>query len=491
MRPIIYWFRKDLRLEDQPALTGLARSGQPVVPVFIWAPHEEGEDGQWAPGAASRVALHQALGALGAALEGVGSRLILARTRPAAGSGAANFLQSMAKTLNAAAIHCTPRFDPAGRAQEENVELALRSLGIPLIRQGSPGLYPPWESRKADATPYRVFTPFYKNLQTKAPPALPLAAPALLAAPATWPASEPLKSLALLPAIGWDSGFAALGPNTPAGGRAALASFLGAPLRNYPAGRDVPSQAGTSRLSMHLAWGQISVQRLWHEARAFDPVAAEPFVRQLAWRDFGQHLLYHFEHTPTRPLDAKFAGFPWRWPESPEGHADPAAARDFKAWCHGQTGYPLVDAGMRELWATGWMHNRLRMVVGSFLVKHLRLHWLCGARWFWDTLMDADLANNTLGWQWIAGCGADAAPYFRIFNPVTQSRRFDASGAYIRRWVPELANLDTAHLHAPWEVPPLALASAGVMPGVTYPHPIVGLTQGRDGALAAYAQMRV
>jgi deoxyribodipyrimidine photo-lyase len=308
-----------------------------------------------------------------------------------------------------------------------------------------------------------------------------------LPAPATWPASTPLASLGLLPQLDWAGGLQAAWRPGEAGARARLARTLAVVLATYPEARDRPDQEGTARLSPHLHWGEISPRRIWdavarHVTAADDPRiarGAEALLRQLGWREFAHHLLWHFPHTAAAPLRGEFAALPWR--DDADG---------LRAWRNGRTGYPLVDAGLRELWATGWMHNRVRMVAASFLVKHLLLPWQAGAGWFWDTLVDADLANNTFGWQWTAGCGADAAPFFRIFNPVLQGRKFDPDGAYVRRWVPELADLPAAYLHEPWRAPAAVLASVGVRLGVTYPHPLVEHAAARQRALAALAACR-
>jgi deoxyribodipyrimidine photo-lyase len=266
-----------------------------------------------------------------------------------------------------------------------------------------------------------------------------------------------------------------------AGAHARLAAFVAGPIRGYAESRDIPGVQGTSMLSPHLHFGELSPREAWHAAGDLLPGAGaavtknvEKFRAELGWREFGHHVLANFPRTAEDPLRPEFRRFPWR-----------EDAAKLRAWQRGRTGYPFVDAGMRELWHTGWMHNRVRMVVASFLVKHLLMHWMHGAEWFWDTLVDADLANNTLGWQWAGGCGADAAPYFRIFNPVTQGEKFDGAGDYIRRWVPELAKVPSEHLHAPWEAPPLALAAAGVTLGETYPRPIVDHVAARADALAA------
>ncbi|MDE2219062.1 MAG: deoxyribodipyrimidine photo-lyase, partial [Gammaproteobacteria bacterium] len=319
-----------------------------------------------------------------------------------------------------------------------------------------------------------------------APPA-PLAAPAALPAPAAWPHSLPLTGLGLLPANGWYASLAAAWQPGEAAAARQLAWFVESGSARYADCRDFPDAAGTSRLSPHLHHGEISARQVWHAlmhaaARAgMSPAEASggKFLAELLWREFSYHLLHHFPRTPTEPLQESHARLPWR-----------DAPRELAAWQRGRTGVPLVDAGMRELWSTGWMHNRVRMAVASFLVKNLRLPWLAGARWFWDTLVDADLASNTQGWQWVAGCGADAAPYYRVFNPVVQGERYDPQGNYLRRWLPELARLDQRQIHAPWLAGDAQLAAAGVQLGREYPRPIVDLRASRAAALAAWQALR-
>jgi len=336
---------------------------------------------------------------------------------------------------------------------------------------------------KATQRPLQVFSPFWKACLAKPEPAVPRDAPSHLAAPLAWPESGFLPHFHLEPRIDWPAGFRAVWNPGEAGAMAALEAFLSRGLAGYASHRDRPDRPGTSRLSPHLHFGEISPRRVWQALqRARTPENAETvdcYLRELGWREFAYHLLFHFPQTPNQPLRADFAAFPWR--------TDSAL---LKNWQRGTTGYPLVDAGMRELWATGWMHNRVRMVVASFLTKHLRINWEEGAYWFWDTLVDADLASNTLGWQWSAGCGADAAPYFRIFNPVRQSERFDPEGRYIRRWIPELSRLATPWIYSPWAAPTPVLEQAGIELGRSYPLPIVDHLTARREALASFERMR-
>jgi deoxyribodipyrimidine photo-lyase len=404
MRSIL-WFRLDLRCSDNPALTAAAARGA-FVPVFIWAPEEEGA---WPPGAASRWWLHHSLQALHNRLGG-----LVIRRGPSLDA-----LRQLVKETGATAVFWNRRYEPALIARDTKVKQALLADGLQVESFNSALLFEPWEIKTGSGGPYKVFTPFWKAC-LKLPVAKQSAAPRNLQIAKA--KSLRLDELDLLPKIDWARAF----DWTPgeSGAVRQLKKFQPAA---YKKNRNLPAVAGTSRLSPHLHFGEISPWRVWWSVRN------ETYRRQLIWREFAHHLLYHFPHTSEKPLRPEFEKFPWR--EDPNGLC---------AWQHGRTGYPIVDAGMRELWATGWMHNRVRMVVASFLVKDLLISWQDGARWFWDTLVDADLANNTLGWQWVAGCGADAAPFFRIFNPETQRLKFDPRGDYVCRWVPEFGTPDYA-----------------------------------------------
>ena len=360
--------------------------------------------------------------------------------------------------------------------QEAGQLVSLRRQGLRAESFNGALLIEPWKLLNKQGGPYKVFTPFWRA------GAAMLALPPVREAPASLPKVDngphglSVDALGLTPKPEWDAGFWQRFVPGEAGAREALDAFIDGAAAQYLDERDRPDHAGTSRLSPHLHHGEIAPWRIAHalrDARPGGDTAVEGYVRQLGWREFAYHLLHHFPQTPEQNLNPRFADFAW-------ARVHPGL-RD--AWRHGRTGVPIVDAGMRELWTTGWMHNRVRMIVGSYLCKHLRYHWREGARWFWDTLVDADLANNTLGWQWIGGTGADAAPYFRIFNPVTQGLRFDPEGDYVRRWVPELAALAGADVHAPWEKPMLAR-------GLGYPAPLLDLRATRETALAAYQALR-
>ena len=475
MPTALVWFRRDLRLADNPALQAALDAGYAPIPVYVHAPDEEAP---WSPGAASDAWLHRSLQALAVDLAARGSRLVLRR-----GSALAA-LDALASECGAEAVFWNRLYDPALVARDRAVKQALTERGLLVRSTNGALLAEPWTVATAAGDPCRVFTPFWKKVR----PRLEVASLATLAAPDTLPAvpdaigSESLQSLSLAPEPAWDRGFWTHWQPGERGAQARLAQFLAGDVGGYAQARDRPGCDGTSRLSPHLHFGEVSprqVARALLETMPADAGAAadhERFLAEIGWREFAHHLLYHFPHTPEANFNPRFDTFAW---------AEPDVA-SLEAWRTGRTGVPIVDAGMRQLWATGWMHNRVRMIVASFLCKHLRLHWSHGARWFWDTLVDADLAGNTLGWQWSAGTGADAAPYFRIFNPVTQGERFDPGGDYIRRWVPELAALPAPAVFAPWQH---AAERARLAPD--YPaRPIVDLAEGRAAALAALAGTR-
>ena len=477
--PVIVWFDGDLRCSDHAALSAACASGAPVVPVFAWCPDDAGD---WAPGAASRLWLHHALARLSRALEARGSRLLLAT-----GENAPRLLTELARTLGARAVYWNRRYEAHAVATAQTLRESLQRIDVESHEFKGNLLVEPTMLATREGRPYRVFTPFWRRWLAQIDASPPLPAPTRIRAPSRWPHSLVLDDLALLPRAGWGDGIGNAWNLAGSTAQDFLHSFVDGEIEHYVRRRDTPAEDGVSRLSPFLHFGELSAREAWlaacdaaRGAGLLSPgESAHAWLRQLAWREFAHHLLWHFPHTVQAPLRAEFAAFPWR---------DDAGY--LRAWQRGRCGYPLVDAGMRELWQTGWMHNRVRMVAASFLVKHLRQPWQHGARWFWDTLVDADLANNTLGWQWVAGCGADAAPFFRIFNPVTQGTRFDARGRYVRRWVPELARLPDNWLQRPWAAPAAVLEEAGVRLGETYPRPLVDHDTARAEALAAYRYMR-
>jgi deoxyribodipyrimidine photo-lyase len=474
----LVWFRQDLRLADNPALCAALAGGGPVVALYLHAP---GEEAPWAAGGAARWWLHHSLANLDASLRRCGSRLCL---RACEDSLAA--LRAVAREVKATRVVWNRRYEPAIVSRDRHIKTQLLQAGLEAVSYNSALLFEPWTISNQSDGPFQVFGAYWRRCLSLEDPPAPLPAPAALPAPAVWPDSQALGELALLPDRDWTRGLdAAWSPGSDAA-QAQLEEFLRDGIDEYDHARDHPGRPGTSRLSPHLHFGEIGPRQIWHAVRSaaarhgqHSSWRTSRFLTEIGWREFAHHLLYHFPLTPGQPLRPQFAQFPWA-----------TNALALRAWQRGRTGYPLIDAGMRELWHTGWMHNRVRMAVASFLVKDLLLPWTEGARWFWDTLVDADLASNTLGWQWVAGCGADAAPFFRIFNPVTQGTKFDADGSYVRRWVPELAALPDAWLQCPWEAPAEVLRSAGIALGTDYPKRLVAHDAARQMALQAYAAVK-
>ena len=466
--PALLWFQLDLRLRDNPALADAAAHGGPVIPIFIL---DEAGESPWAPGAASRWWLHHSLVALQKDLRSRGSDLILRRGR------AREILAELLRETGATAVFWNRRYEPAVIARDTAIKGELNRQGIAVQSGNGSLLYEPPVIKNQSGRPFQVFTPFWKHCLSREPKASRAGPIPALPPPPAWPGRGEVAEFALLPTIPWDQTLARHWQPGEAGAQARLQAFL-TRAADYDKQRDWPGAAGTSGLSPHLHFGEISPGQVRDALPRSGPRAAV-FLKEIGWREFAYHLLYHFPRTPEEPLRPDFAGFPWK--KNPAG---------LRAWQRGRTGYPIVDAGMRELWATGWMHNRVRMIAGSFLVKDLLIDWRAGAAWFWDTLVDADLASNTLGWQWTAGCGADAAPYFRVFNPVLQGEKFDPAGAYVRRWVPELARLPDAYLHQPWSAPAAELERASIELGTTYPRPVVDHGVARLAALAALQSIR-
>lgn len=441
-----------------------------VLPLYIHAPHE---DADWAPGGASRWWLHHSLQALQAQLDKHRVALHIQH-----GDSLAALRQVLAQT-GATAVYWNRLYEPAAIARDSGIKAVLREQGVRVESFNAALWCEPWQIATKQQRPYRVFTPFWRSLRTELTASQPLPMPDSLRSVDVGD-SLPLEALNLLPSVRWDSGLRDAWIPGEQGAHELLDIFADDAVTDYSIARDMPSRRGTSRLSPHLHFGEISPPQIHRyladRASAVDARRRpdiEPYLRELGWREFAHHLLYHFPSTPTANFNTQFDGMAWA----------PACEATLERWQRGRTGIPLVDAGMRELWHTGWMHNRVRMIVASFLTKNLRQHWQHGARWFWDTLVDADLANNTLGWQWVAGTGADAAPYFRVFNSVTQALKFDAQGHYLRQWLPELADAPLPLLHEPWKDPALLKRSG-------YPAPMIDLQQSRVAALNAYQSLR-
>ncbi|MEO1595655.1 MAG: deoxyribodipyrimidine photo-lyase [Pseudomonadota bacterium] len=470
----IVWFRRDLRLTDQPALNDALDHCDRVVLLYI---DDSETETDWAAGAASRWWLHQSLAALGREIASRGASLALRR------GVALDALRAVSAETGATAVFWNRLYEPGAIARDKAIKTALQDDGVAVHSHNGALLQEPWEVMTKTGTPYRVFTPYWRAARAQLHRPDPLAAPATIAGAEI--ESLPLDALGLEPSIDWDDGLEAAWTPGEAGAMSRARAFVADPVRDYDATRDLPGTAGTSRLSPHLHFGEISPRQVWRlveEAQDPESDGCRVFLTEIGWREFSHYVMFHFPHTTDAPMNERFAAFPWR--------DDDEAAGDIRAWERGNTGIPIVDAGMRELWRTGWMHNRVRMIVASLLVKNIRAHWLHGARWFWDTLVDADLPANTMGWQWSAGTGADAAPYFRIFNPVTQGEKFDRDGDYVRHWVPELARLPKKYLHKPWEAPEAVLREAGVTLGRDYPRPIVDLKASRKAALDAFQSLK-
>ncbi len=471
--PTLVWLRRNLRLEDNLVLMAAMDRGGPVIPVFIW------EDDP-AVASMSRWWLARSLKNLQRDFLAIKSCLIVRK------GDASEVLMALARKTKAGAVFWDKSFEPAQRKVDEAIREKLVRAGIFCEVLNDSMLFDLARILNKQGTPYKVFTPFWNYCLSLEGPSAPAKSPVKLPALSRWPHSEAIETLGLKVRAKWTEKMELLWKPGAQGASVALRKFLDGKIDDYPRERDRPSVEGTSKLSAHLHFGEISARKVWHETRKNMASerrpgmmrASEAFLRQIVWREFAHYLLYHFPETATAPLRKEFSKFSWR-----------KDARLLGAWQKGKTGYPIVDAGMRELWATGWMHNRVRMIVASFLVKDLLQPWQAGAAWFMDTLADADLANNTFGWQWVAGCGADAAPYFRIFNPTLQGEKFDSQGDYVRRWIPELSKVPVRFIHNPWLAPPEILTKAGVQLGEDYPEPVVDHDAARKRALFAYDRM--
>ncbi|MBK5957128.1 deoxyribodipyrimidine photolyase [Rhodoplanes elegans] len=476
--PTLVWFRDDLRLADNPALTAAAGGDGPVVAVYVL---DDESPGVRPLGGASRWWLAGSLRALAADLRARGVHLVLRR------GPAAQVVPTLVEEIGAAEVVWNRRYDPAAAAVDDTVADALAARGVGVASFQASLLVEPAQMRTKTGGAYGVFTPFLRALLARPAPRSALPAPKTLRGVAGVP-SDRLEDWSLEPtAPDWAAGFRPLWTPGEAAAGARLAAFLDDGLKGYATLRDRPDRTNTSRLSPHLRFGEISPFQIFHAARHAREAGRggassqdiDKFIAELVWREFSYHLLDHNPGLATKNYQPRFDAFPWR-----------SDASALHAWQRGETGYPIVDAGMRELWTTGWMHNRVRMVVASFLVKHLLIDWREGERWFWDTLLDADPANNAASWQWVAGSGADAAPYFRIFNPILQGEKFDPDGAYVKHWIPALRGLGAQHVHRPFDMPRLELAAAGVTLGQNYPAPLVDHKVARERALAALAETK-
>lgn len=470
---IIFWFRQDLRIVDNPGLSKSLKSDK-VLPIYIL---DDTNSNDFAMGAASRWWLHNSLRELNKNLD---NKLSLYKGDPS------EILESLSSRFNIKGIFWNRCYEPWRIERDKKIKSKFIEKDIIVETFNSALLWEPWEILKSDNTPYKVFTPYYRKgcLMSEAP-RKPLSAPNLNTLFEDKENVLQLDDLNLLPRIKWYKEMEKLWEPGEKGAHKKLESFLSDGLLGYKEGRNFPSKKNVSQLSAHMHFGEISPNQVWHRAKLKKDLPRiekdlDHFLSELGWREFSYNLLFHFPELPRENLQKKFDNFPWIDNEIL-----------FDKWKKGLTGYPIVDAGMRELWQTGYMHNRVRMIVGSFLVKNLLLHWHKGEEWFWDCLIDADLASNSASWQWVAGSGADAAPYFRIFNPILQGKRFDPDGSYIKKFIPELEQLPSKYLFSPWEAPIEVLSEANIELGSDYPEPIVDLIKSRDRALEAFSTIRI
>ena len=466
----IHWFRQDLRISDNPALTSATQLGE-VFPVYIF---DTVNSGEYPMGAVQKIWLHYSLKALNKAL---GGKLLVYSGDPL------KILSELITEYQIDKVFWNRCYEPWQIARDKKIKAELNKKDKEVLSFNGSLLWEPWEILKKDGSPYKVFTPFFRRgcLSAKEP-RLPISTPANLSFNDSIITGLKIDELNLVPDEPWVKKIIQKWQIGEDFAQEKVTEFVKNGLKDYKDGRNFPSKTNVSRLSPHLHWGEVSPNQVWYQAIESDPELSrntDHFLSELGWREFSNSLLYFFPNMPKKNLQPRFDNFDWI-----------EDCKLLKAWQSGATGFPIVDAGMRELWDTGYMHNRVRMIVGSFLVKNLRIHWHYGAAWFWDCLVDADLANNSAGWQWIAGCGADAAPYFRVFNPILQGEKFDKEGHYTRTYVPELTNLPNKYLHAPWMAPELILEQADIKLGKTYPKPVIDLKLSRDRALAAFANLK-
>ncbi len=476
-QPIIIWFRQDLRISDNPALQAACETGAPIIPLYIL---DDNNAKEWKMGAASRVWLHHALASLN---QDLSENLIFKKGE------AKKIIEELVQETNAHAVFWNRCYEPWRISRDKIIKTTLEKENIEIQSFNGSLLWEPWHIKTGGGTPYKVFTPYYrKGCLQQPPPRTPLPKAKSINFAKTQIKNLTLSDLNLMPPTregDWDERLCKYWDISEKGAHQRLNDFLEDGLKQYKKGRDHPADQNTSRLSPYLHFGQISPNTAWYAAQERGVAEGwetdmDHFLSELGWREFSYNLLFHFPDITWKNLQDKFDNFPWTKNKTTE----------IKSWQQGKTGFPIVDAGVRELWETGYMHNRVRMIVGSFLVKNMLTHWHVGEEWFWDCLVDADLASNAASWQWIAGSGADASPYFRVFNPILQSQKFDKDGDYIRRFVPELKDLPKEHIHTPWETPELILKSAGIELGKTYPIPTMMHKDARDRALAAYQTIR-
>lgn len=471
--PTILWFRNDLRLADNAALSAAIELGFPIVPVFIWDPSS---NGAWTPGAASKWWLHHALDSLNTSICKLGGSLIFRKGHTL------EVLEELIHETGANHVFWNRRYESSLRELDASCKRILTKRGLDVRSFNSALLNEPHEVGTKSGSPYKVYTPYFNTVVGRpVVPPVTLNKSSIRFSQIT-PESISINSLELLPSSNWHRKFEREWKVTEDAAQTCLRDFLDQPIERYQQDRDRPDRKGTSVLSPYLHFGQIGPRQIVQAIKEKSDLGLEGpkvYLKEIYWREFAYHVLYHFPNTPDMPLQLKYANFPWRYDATLQ-----------ERWQQGRTGYPIIDAGMRQLLETGWMHNRVRMIVASFLVKHLLQDWKQGARWFWDTLVDADLASNTLGWQWSGGCGADAAPYFRVFNPIIQGKKFDPDGSYVKSFLPELAKLPVKYIHTPWEASTAALKVAGITLDVDYPNPIVDHPRGRARALSAFAAFK-
>ena len=469
----IFWFRQDLRLADNPGLSEAISKGI-VLPIYIY---DDINSNEYEMGSASKWWLHNSLEKLNDSLN---NKLSVYK------GDALKILESLTKSYDVESISWNRCYEPWRIKRDKNIKSEIEKKGIEVNTFNGSLLWEPFNILKTDGTPYRVFSPYYrKGCLNAAPPRIPLKSPEISSLFKDEYNELTIEDLSLIPKVHWFDEMEKLWKPGEVGAQEKLYDFLDDGLVGYKEGRNFPSQKNVSQLSPHIHLGEISPNQVWYAAKQKeDETGIEKdlahFLSELGWREFSYNLLYHFPTLPRENLQKKFDNFPWQ------------ENTDFSdKWKKGHTGYPIVDAGMRELWQTGYMHNRVRMIVGSFLVKNLLLHWHEGEKWFWDCLIDADLASNSASWQWVAGSGADAAPYFRIFNPISQGIKFDPEGEYTKKFLPELKDLPIKYLYSPWEAPADVLEQANIKLGENYPKPIVDLKESREKALDAFDKIRI